>query len=230
MASDIDRVWLYAGSFATLNATGVASGDICMTAPAEMDLSAVPEQVSWDMDQDWLGEGGTLVPSGMPQIYIDHLMPPLFGLTYTDLEPNDCNISTSESTWGDCAQDLPGVISTDGYMDRVLGTFETIVQDTWDGDNDTYHFVTQEAGYINGELDWETESGDMDWYMLCYFGDEFNPWNWYVMSGDTVDLSKPEIGTSVVPVGAGTECYAWTVGYSGPAGEAYKLKLWMTAE
>ena len=25
----------------------------------------------------------------------------------------------------------------------------------------------------------------------------------------------------------GTECYAWAVGYDGPAGEPYTLKLWM---
>ena len=228
VSSDIDRVWLWAGSFGSLNAPGVVSGDISMTAPQEVDLSSVPEQVSWEMDEDWMADGGTLVPSGLPQIYIDAMVPPLFGLTYTDLEPNDCADGTPMGQWGSCSQDLPGVISLDGYVDRVLGTFETIVQDSWSGDNDTYHFFANEAGYVNGELDWETESADMDWYLYCYFGNEFNPWNWYIMSSDTVDLTKPETGQSVVPVPAGTECYAWTVGYSGPNGEPYKLKLWMS--
>ena len=228
VASDVDRVWLYAGSFGSLNTTTVVSGDIAMSAPMEVDLSAVPEQVSWDMDEDWLDQGGTLIPSGLPQIYVDMLMPPLFGLTFTDLEPNDCEYSGWGAAWGECSQELPGVISTDGYMDRVLGTIGSFVQDTWDGDNDTYHFFANENGYIDGELDWETDGADLDWYLVCYFGDEFNPWNWYYMSSETVDLSKPESGQSILPVTVGTECYAWVVGYSGSDGEPYKLKLWMT--
>ena len=228
--SDIDKVWLYGGTFGSLNATGVASGDLLMSAPQELNMSEIAPGITWQMDQDWMGEGGTLIPAGMPQLYIDLTMPPLYGLSFADAEPNDCDLGTSSETWGACAQDLPGAVSADGYMDRVLGTFETIVADTWDGDNDTYHFVMSQDGYLNGELDWDTEGGDMDWYMVCYFGNEFNPWGWYFMSSDTVDLSKPETGTSVLPMPEGTECYAWTVGYSGPANEAYKLKLWITPE
>jgi len=161
------------------------------------------------------------------------MMPPLFGLSFTDSDSteagsNDCDLDGWGVLWGDCAQNLEGAVSADGYVDRVLGTFETIVADTWDGDNDTYRFVMPEYGYLNGELDWDTETGDMDWYMVCYYGDEFNPWGWYYMSSETVDLSKPETGVSVLPLPEGTECYAWTVGYSGPAGEGYKLKLWVT--
>ena len=50
------------------------------------------------------------------------------------------------------------------------------------------------------------------------------------MSGDTVDVTKPEVGVSVVPVPAGTECYAWTVGYAGPNGEPYTLQMGMEPE
>jgi hypothetical protein len=228
--TDIDKVWLYAGTFASLNTTAVASGDLLMTAPQELVLSEVPDQISWSMDEDWLADGGVLTPTGIPQVLIDSMVPPLFGFTYSDAEPNDCDLDGWGGAWGDCAQDLPGVVSTDGYVDRVLGTFSNIVADTWDGDNDTYHFVLNEDGYLNGELDWDGDGGDMDWYLICYFGDDFNPWNWYSMQGDTQDLTKPETGISVLAMPTGTECYAWLVGYTGTANHGYKFKVWMTPE
>ena len=42
--------------------------------------------------------------------------------------------------------------------------------------------------------------------------------------------SLTHVGQTVVPMEAGTECYIWASGYSGPSGEPYKLKLWMTPE
>jgi len=227
--SDIDTVWLYAGTFSTLNSTSVASGDIVMSEPQELDLSTMADSMVWSMNQDWEGEGGTLVPEGMPELLIDTVLPPLFGLRCEDEEPNDCEYGAI-STWTDCYQDCGGLISADGLVDKITGTFETIVQDTWDGDNDTYYITIPQDGNVHAVLDWETDSGDMDMMFYCYYGDDFNPWNWYYFMTETADLTKPEEDITYFPLPAGTECFAWVVGYAGPNGEPYSLKLWMEPE
>ena len=229
--TDIDLVYIFGGTFPSLNNTTTGSGDFTMTQPLAVDLSDMPENTSWDMDEDWLANGGTLVPDGLIEVSIDEMKPPLFGISFTDEEPNDCDYNASPSTWDECAQELEGCISEGGAVDRIVGTFDTIIT-SWppEGDNDTYHIFVNEAGQMNAELDWESEGGDMDLLVYCYFGDEYNPWGWYSFMLDTADTTKPEVGASydfiVLPVG--TECYAWAVGYEGPAGEPYTLKLWMT--
>ncbi len=229
--SDIDLVYIFGGTFSSLNNTVTGSGDFAMSEPMAVDLSDMPENTSWDMDEDWLANGGTLVPDGMIEVNIDIMKPPLFGISFTDEEPNDCDLSGNPGTWDECAQVLDGCISAGGAVDRINGTFETI-EAAWPpaGDNDTYYIVVNEAGRMNAELDWETEGADMDLQVYCYFGDEYNPYGWYSFMLDTADTTKPEVGASydwiVIPVG--TECYAWAAGYEGPAGEPYTLKLWMT--
>ncbi len=227
--SDIDLVYLYAGTFTNLNTTATVPGDLVMSQPMALDMSEYPENVDWDMNENWFETGGVLVPDGLPEVILDINIPPLFGGKFYDTEPNDCDIGTSASTWSTCAQVLDGAVAMGGAQDRIYGTFSTIVADTWDGDNDTYYVVAHEDGYINAELDWVSEGGDMDMYFLCYYGDDYNPWGWYSLMDETMDLSKPEADATVIPVPEGTECYAWTVGYSGPNGEEYTLKLWMTS-
>ena len=226
ISTDIDTVWLYAGTFSSLNNTGVASGDIVMSEPQLLDLSEVADNMVWGLDEDWTGSGGTLVPDGLPEVLLDTTMPPLFGLRCEDTEPNDCE-EGAVSSWTDCYQDCGGLISAGGLTDKISGTFDTIVQDSWDGDNDTYIMTIPEDGNVHAILDWETESGDLDMWFYCYYGDDFNPWNWYYFMTETLDLSKPEEDITYFPLPAGTTCMAWVVGYSGPNGEPYTLKLWM---
>ncbi len=223
---DIDQVWLYAGTFSSLNSTSVASGDIVMSEPQLLDLSEVAGNVVWGLDEDWKGNGGTLVPDGLPEVVLDTTMPPLFGVRCEDTEPNDCEYGAL-STWTDCYQECGGMISAGGLVDKISGTFSTIVQDTWDGDNDTYYLIVPEDGNVHAILDWESEGGDMDMMFYCYYGDDFNPWNWYYFMTETADLTKPEEDITYFPLPAGTECFAWVVGYSGPNDEPYTLKLWM---
>ncbi len=151
-------------------------------------------------------------------------------MTCEDTEANDCLLDgkdTDFSLWEDCRQTCEGFVSGDGTADLITGMLDPIVAESWDGDNDTFYFTTTAEGYLYGVLDWDYEPGDQDWYMICYYGDENNPEDWYVMSGDTVDLTKPEQGKSVAVLPAGTECYAWVVGYlSDDDTEPYTLYLW----
>ncbi len=151
------------------------------------------------------------------------------GVTCEDEEPNDCSLDEETDTWEGCRQECVGMLTADGLSDQITGTLETIVLETWDGDNDTFFFVLQGDGYVNGVLDWVyPKNGDLDWYLMCYFEDKYNPAAWYVMMDTTVDLTQPEQGTSVVAMTTGTLCYAWVVGYLADDGEPYVLDLWMT--
>jgi len=105
---------------------------------------------------------------------------------------------------------------------------ENVIENTWDGDNDTYFFVVTGDGYVRGVLNWSDPSHDLDWYLYCYYSDKKNPLQWYVMSANTVDYSVPEQCTSVVALTPGTPCYAWIVGWAAEDGVAYTLDLWQT--
>lgn len=152
------------------------------------------------------------------------------GLTCTDTEPNDHDYQ-AEPPWVG-AQVCPGIISDGGSADVITGTLDTIVVGSWDGDSDTYSIVVNEDGYLTGSLDWDSRYVDLDWLLQCTYGDEFVPEDFYLMipTDFTAYLNKPEQGQSTIPVTAGTECYAWIVGYDGFDGSAYELRLWMTYE
>jgi len=170
-------------------------------------------------DDDDLSDDDTEVPMEIP---------PVSGVTCADTEPNDCAIDGWGGEWGTCAQDCSPMVTGDGLADEITGSLSTIVHQTWDGDNDTHEFVIEGPGYLNGVLDWDDVTADLDWYMVCFYEDEFNEPGWYSMCGDLVDLSKPEQGTSLVAMPSGTMCYAWIVGYEAVDGEPYTLHMWMT--
>lgn len=157
-------------------------------------------------------------------------IPPASGVECEDMEPNDHDQS-DEFPWLE-AQECPGTVSAGGHTDWITGTLDPIVPSSWDGDTDTYHLVLQEDGYLTGSLTWDSVYTDLDWILYCYYEDEMNPENWYVLIPTelTASLSMPEEGQSMAPMTAGTECYAWVVGYDGPDGSAYELRLWMTYE
>jgi hypothetical protein len=149
------------------------------------------------------------------------------GFTCVDTEPND-NDSTEEPPYAQSTE-CADLISAGGLSDLITGDLGSIVQDSWDGDTDTYHFFTQGPGYISGSLDWPDPYADLDWLFLCYYADAKNPAGWYnvIPVEDTAYLNKPEQGTSLVPMPMNSECYAWVVGYTGADGLGYELRLWI---
>ncbi len=223
--SDIDEVWVYAGTFGSANNTSVASGDMVTCDPVHVDLSAMASETSWEMNEDWLGSGGQLVPSGLTEVPLDCMLPPKFGVKLEDTEPNDCADGTSTDTWYDCAQDASPMISPDGYVDRIDGVLSVGADNAYDGDIDTYFVTVPQEGIVSGSMDWVTEGSDLDWYMYCYYGDAANPLDWYIMISWSYD--KPETGASSVPLPAGTECFVWIANWLGPDMEPYTLKLWV---
>lgn len=178
------------------------------------------EWLCWGRD-DWGEVSGDTTSALVP-------IPEDSGATCEDAEPNDCDLETSAEEWGECSQTCAGLMSGSGGADRISGTLESIVDATWDGDNDTFAITVAEEGIVSASLDWDGPhyDSDLDLYLYCYFGDDLNPLGWYVMTTDMAGLSKPEQGQTVVPLPAGTPCYARVVGYQGDDGMRYDLHLW----
>ncbi len=162
---------------------------------------------------------------------VEYEVPAASGGTCTEVEPNDVPATELIPPF-DVATDCDGMIGAGGLADRLEGTLSTVVPQTWEGDTDTFRVVVPEEGYVTGSLDWSSSYHDLDWYLWCYYGDDFNPYGWYYVtdSADSAGLDRPADARSVIPMPAGTECFAWIVGYDAPDETAYTLDLWMQAE
>jgi hypothetical protein len=163
-----------------------------------------------DSGDDDAGDDDTEIPMEIP---------PLSGVTCNDTETNDCLLDDSIEKWSACAQTCSGALSPDGDADLFSGTLATV-------DNDTYGMTVGADGYVNAILQWDDPQGDLDFYFFCYYGDDENPLNWYVLISDTTSVTIPEQGTSVIPLPAGTPCFIWVAGYVAGDGEPYTLHLW----
>jgi len=148
------------------------------------------------------------------------------GATCSEAEPNDAPYGTSPPFEG--ANECAGFVSPDGYADVIEGILQSVEVGSWEGDTDAFRVVADASGYIVGSLDWPSAYDDLDWSLYCYYGDEFNPWGWWIMTSyDSLGTLKPAQDASVLPVEAGTECYVWIVGYDAPGGTPYTMELWM---
>jgi Regulator of chromosome condensation (RCC1) repeat len=207
---------------------GAPNGSFVMVATGHYHscgLSTAGDIECWGSDDRLQCSGGEYY-SEQEQLEI----PAESGVTCEDTEPNDHDYLT-DPPWGG-SQVCPGIFSAGGSTDVITGTLDTIVVGTWDGDNDAYALVVEEDGYLTGSLDWESRYHDLDWILQCTYGDEYVKEGFYLMipTDFTAYLNKPEEGQSIIPVTAGTECYAWVVGYDGPDSISYELRLWMTYE
>ncbi len=226
----VDRVYIYAGSFADLNNTATGPGDVVTSQLLPVDISDLSSE--WVLDEGWGDEsnGGQLIPTGILNVSIDAFVP----VTY-------CN-RVEETPEADAANNPPygevppegsielGTTCGDGSVLRADGEFTTVVQNSWDGDTDSYHLTTGAEGTLTVYMNWPDTAADYDVLVYCYFGDEFNPYNYYEMTGSagaTDNSSNPgyETTVTVVPMSAGTECWVWVAGYAGEPGP-YTIKAY----
>ena len=77
-------------------------------------------------------------------------------------------------------------------------------------------------------MDWEGAK-DLDAVAYCYYFDAINPPNYYTgifqdAGQGLADVSKPEEGTTVVPLPVGADCWFFIVQYSGAPGP-YSIEI-----
>jgi hypothetical protein len=226
---DFSTIHLFAGQVASLNNTAAQAGKRRVTEMVEYDLEK--DRVVWDLTDRW--EGGNdpplLIPTDVPILQAYFAKQPELGKIWIEVEPNDALIAgfaAGESApWTEGNFQELGEAAAAGKTNELSGSIETIVLDTWDGDNDGFHVTFPEAGFITAVFDWDLP-GDYDAVFYCYYFDAINSPAYYSIpfSPGLTDLSKPEEGVTVVPLPDGSDCYFFLVGYAGGTG-GYKLEL-----
>ena len=241
VTTDFELVHLFAGDVASLNNTIEKPGARRVTELTPYNLQK--DRVSWTLSRDEEdGNPPTLEVTGsedaLPVLHAWFAKQPEVGKSWYETdEPNDATIVgfTIEDADGDGYTDAPwaeghyqelGEAAGAGKTNILRGSISSIEADSWAGDNDGYHITFPEAGLISAEIDWVTGGGDYDARFHCYYFSASNAPNYYVIPFDPslADLSKPEEGTTIVPLPDGSDCWFVIVGYAGSPGE-YTVKI-----
>ncbi len=102
----------------------------------------------------------------------------------------------------------------------LTGEIETIVAESWDGDNDAYEVTIPGGGFLHVLLEWdEALAEDYDAGLYCWYADAANEYGLYFIETEPglMDLSVPEGGVTVVELPQQSLCYLFVVGYLGEA-------------
>lgn len=233
VTTDFELVHLFAGDVASLNNTVEKPGGRRVTELVPYNLQK--DRVDWTLNRDEeQGNPPTLEVLGtaeaLPVLHAWYAKQPEVGkVWYETEEPNNVQIdgfSVEDSPWPEGSFQELGESAGAGKTNELKGSISSIEADSWAGDNDAYHLTFPEAGFISVELDWATGGGDYDARFFCYYFDAVNDPDHYYIPFDPslADLSKPEEGTTIVPLPDGSDCWFVIVGYSGSPGD-YTVKI-----
>jgi len=123
-------------------------------------------------------------------------------------------------------QDL-GAVSTALSENVLTGIIDSIVADTWDGDNDAYEITFTGGGFVHFILEWDDAvAEDYDAQLYCQFEDDENKLDIYGIPTEPglADLSIPEAGRTIVALNPNRPCWFFIVGYTG-ASTQYTLTI-----
>ncbi len=142
-----------------------------------------------------------------------------FGLECLGSEPDDMKIpmgSTSliDPPWPqatDCGQ-VPA--AAQGLLIHIHGSLQDLVVDTWDGDNDTFHFRVERESTTRGVLRWDPLQGDFDARVLC---ERAGAWD-DLFDHQLATTALAESADAKFTLEAGASCWVVIVGYSGLVG------------
>jgi len=192
---------------------------------ASYDYSCAHSDEGWM--ECWGGDEYKQSTFGSTHLYGGEVDPPPdSGAVCEETEPNDVNIE-ERPPWEE-ANDCQEMTSGIGQADSLHGVIETMGEQWDEGDIDGYYFVTSEEGYLVGSLEWGSAYTDLDWMLYCYYGDNINPWEFWLVvdSAVTAGYKRPAQAYSIVPLQAGTECYVWIAGCSEDDMTEYTMWIW----
>ncbi len=228
--TDFATVHLFAADVVSLNSTLPQPNARRVEELVEFDLQK--DRATWRLDEELWEEADDppiLIPTEAPVLHASFAKQPEVGKIWFEVEPNDVTMSGfgagEEIPWADGHFQELGEAAGEAKTNELSGAISSIVVDSWDGDNDAFHVTFPEAGFVTASLDWEA-AGDYDAVFYCYYFDQINAPNHYYIpfSPGLTDLSKPEEGTTIVPLPPGADCWFFVVGYSGGLGN-WKLEL-----
>ncbi len=230
VSSDFTTVNIFAGDVASLNNTLATANSRRVTELIPYDLAK--DRVAWELADQWetFDNPPLLQPGGVPISEAWFSKQPELGNIWFEAEPNDIDIAgfspAYATPWPDGTFQELGESAGAGKTNELYGEIGSIEPDSWAGDNDAFHVTFPEAGFITASLDWDAGGSDYDTVFICYFFNAFNPEGYYSIPFEPglTDLSKPEEGTTIVPLPDGADCWIFVVGYSGGTG-GYKLEI-----
>lgn len=177
--------------------------------PAADDDDSAPRVVIVDDDDDSTDP----LPEGTPVA-----VPGAFTASCAEVEPNDAPVfagttNTADPPWDD-ATDC-GSIGGSGAVLGITGRVDRLVQDSWDGDTDAFRFAVEEAMTPAVTVQWDPLQGDYDARLWCAAGT-----SWLDRAdGGLATSSQPEHVDATLEIAAGSTCYLFITGFSGPVSD-----------
>jgi len=152
-------------------------------------------------------------------------VPGSFTVDCAESEPNDAPVfagttNTADPPWDD-ATDC-GAIGGTGAVLGMTGRIDRLVQNSWEGDTDTFVFTVDAEMTAEITLQWDPLQGDFDARVWCPVGTS------WVDAADSglATASSPE-QAEAGPISAGDSCYVIVAGYAGPVAD---YTIWLEVD
>jgi len=158
-----------------------------------------------DGDDDDATDAGTPVP-----------VPSSFLADCDEAEPNDAPVVPGETItldppW-DGSTDCGPLPTGPGALLGMHGRIQTVLQGSWEGDNDTFTFVVAEEITPKVVVQWDPLVGDLDARFWCDVGPSWND----AADGGLATVNRPEqVAATAFALPAGTTCTLFVVAYEG---------------
>ena len=201
---DVGRVWLHAGTWSSLNDSGLPAGTLYASEAVEVTTAGAQTTVE-------------------SPILLDTFVESLPGFVFAETEPNDLPLDAG----GDWIVPVDPLLANDAGLLSSNGLVDTITEfisfqsanPGYIHDEDAFTFQVAEPSFIRWSVEWDTSGGDAD--IDAYFIDEQAYIVDYAASYD-----NPEVGLGA-SVEANTPYFLSILGYvgPGPGDVAYEVTL-----
>lgn len=199
---DLPTVYLYAGTFSSLNA-GILAGTHFSSEGVAVQLST--DDAETDLHTD-------------VALRVDAIQPLLVGWQFTEEEPNDVTIdgATYNLTGDLTAANVLPLGTGLGYVDFLDGTLIYEVDDpAWSNDADVFAFEVGEQAGATISLGWANAADDLDLHFYDSAGTLLAA-GWYIANSNPELFGTADFGLTLEP---GQTYYLAVLGYGGAAGE-----------
>ena len=180
------------------------------SATDDDDSSALEPRVVV-LDDDDEGDDDDATNEGTPEPEPETLLTECL-----EVEPNEAPVISGETItldppWED-STDCGVVPAGPGAVIGMRGRLGHVLQNTWEGDNDTFRFTTTEAIYPRVVVQWDPLVGDIDARLWCDTPVGYQD----AAGGNLASTRQPEsILVTEFALEPGVDCYLFVVAYAG---------------
>jgi len=210
----LDQVYLFAGTFPSLNA-GLTAGTFYSSTPLLVSLS---EAKTEEYEAGWIGSGSVNKVLEADALACDLVQPKQYGWAEADAEPNDfADIGDGYAVVDTAGAQAMPEATGNGFIDTITGTLDfTSADPSWLGvDVDAYAITVPESldAYIT--MGWADANYDLDLHVYLADG-TLAAAGWADSNANPEDISfAAEAGVAMEP---GETYYITAMPWSGPEG------------